>query len=199
MLPGRWFVAACAVAAAAILIVGRTTPFPLWLLASEVLATILGLFVFGSFRYQIHKNALTYGMLLVIVATFCGLATSTWHTEIAQQGWGAWIATHLLSFHGLDDLIHADTMLFILGLTLMVSVIAQTRVLEGITFLLLRRYDGRILPTIIAVTAVVAFASGVLGGVSMIGLTIRTLVIILMLARGAASRRSATPSWSARR
>ncbi len=182
MLPGRWFVAACAVAAAAILIVGRTTPVPLWLLGCEVLATILGLFVFGSFRYQIHKNALTYGMLLVIVATFCGLATSTWHTEIAQQGWGAWVATHLLSFHGLDDLIHADTMLFILGLTLMVSVIAQTRLLEGLTFLLLRRFDGFIMPTVIAVTAVVAIVSGVLGGVSMIGLTIRTLVIILMLA-----------------
>ena len=154
-----------------------------------MLATILGLFVFGSFRYQIHKNALTYGMLLVIIATFCGLATSTWHVEIAQQGWGAWIAQHLLSFHGLDDLIHADTMLFILGLTLMVSVIAQTRLLEGITFLLLRRYDGRILPTVIAVTAVVAFASGVLGGVSMIGLTIRTLVIILMLAAAPVSAR----------
>ena len=182
MLPGRWFVSASAVAAIVILIVGRITPIPLWLLASEVLATILGLFVFGSFRYQIHKNALTYGMLLVIIATFCGLATSTWHAEIAQQGWGAWFATHLLSFHGLDDLIHADTMLFILGLTLLVSVIAQTRVLEGITFLLLKRYDGRILPTIIAVTAVVALASGVLDGVSMIGLTIRTLVIIMMLA-----------------
>jgi len=182
MLPGRWFLSACAVAAAVILIVGRTTPIPLWLLASEVLATILGLFIFGSFRYQIHKNALTYGMLLVIIATFCGLATSTWHTEIAQQGWGAWLATHLLSFHGLDDLIHADTMLFILGLTLMVSVIAQTRLLEGLTFLLLRRFDGFIMPTVIAVTAVVAFVSGVLGGVSMIGLTIRTLVIILMLA-----------------
>jgi Na+/H+ antiporter NhaD/arsenite permease-like protein len=182
MLPGRWFVSACAVAAAVILIVGRTTPAPLWLLACEVLATILGLFVFGSFRYQIHKNALTYGMLLVIIATFCGLATSTWHTEIAQQGWSAWLATHLLSFHGLDELIHADTMLFILGLTLLVSVIAQTRVLEGITFLLLKRYDGRILPTVIAVTAVVALASGVLDGVSMIGLTIRTLVIIMMLA-----------------
>jgi len=182
MLPGRWFVSASAVAAIVILIVGRITPIPLWLLASEVLATILGLFVFGSFRYQIHKNALTYGMLLVIIATFCGLATSTWHAEIAQRGWGAWFATHLLSFHGLDDLIHADTMLFILGLTLLVSVIAQTRVLEGITFLLLKRYDGRILPTIIAVTAVVALASGVLDGVSMIGLTIRTLVIIMMLA-----------------
>ena len=73
-------------------------------------------------------------------------------------------------------------MLFILGLTLMVSVIAQTRLLEGLTFLLLRRFDGFIMPTVIAVTAVVAFVSGVLGGVSMIGLTIRTLVIILMLA-----------------
>ena len=34
----------------------------------------------------------------------------------------------------------------------------------------------------IAVTAIVALASGVLDGVSMIGLTIRTLVIILLLA-----------------
>ena len=182
MLPGRWFLTGCAAAAVAILITGRLAPLPLWLLATEVLATILGLFAFGSFRYQIHKNALTYGMLLVIVATFCGLATSTWHTQIAEAGWGTWIGQHLLSFHGLDDLIHADTMLFILGLTLMVSVIAQTRLLEGITFLLLRRFDGFIMPTIISVTAVVAFVSGVLGGVSMIGLTIRTLVIILMLA-----------------
>jgi hypothetical protein len=182
MLPGRWFLAACAGLALVILLMGRVTPMPLWLLAVEVMATILGLFVFGSFRYQIHKNALTYGMLLVIIATFCSLATSTWHAEIAQQGWGSWIARHMLSFHGLDDLIHADTMLFILGLTLMVSVIAQTRVLEGVTFLLLRRFNGLIMPTVISVTAVVAFVSGVLGGVSMIGLTIRTLVIILMLA-----------------
>jgi Na+/H+ antiporter NhaD/arsenite permease-like protein len=182
MLRGSWFVSACAIVAGAILLGGRVAPIPLWLLAAEVLATILGLFVFGSFRYQIHKNALTYGMLLVIIATFCGLSTSVWHVEIAQRGWAFWIGEHLLSFRGLDELIHADTLLFILGLTLMVSVIAQTRVLEGITFLLLRRYDGRILPTVIAVTAVVAFVSGILGGVSMIGLTIRTLVIILMLA-----------------
>ena len=121
-------------------------------------------------------------MLLVIVATFCGLPTSTWHAEIAERGWGFWTNAHLLTFSGLDDLIHADTMLFILGLTLFVSVIAQTRLLEGLTFFLLRRNQGVILPTIISVTAVVAVASGMLGGVSMIGLTIRTLVIILMLA-----------------
>ena len=73
-------------------------------------------------------------------------------------------------------------MLFILGLTFFVSVIAQTRLLEGLTFYLLRKFRGAVLPTVIAVTAVVAFASGILDGVSMIGLTIRTLVIIMLLA-----------------
>ena len=182
MLPGRWWLAACAVAAAAILVAGRETSLPVWLLATEVMATILGLFLFGSFRYQIHKDPLTYGMLLVIVATFCGLGTSTWHVEIAEHGWWFWVGAHLLSYRGLDELIHADTMLFILGLTLFVSVIAQTRMLEGLTFVLLRRNRGIVLPTIISVTAVVAAASGLLGGVSLIGLVIRTLVIILMLA-----------------
>jgi len=182
MLSGRWFVAICAVIALAILAIGARFTFPTWILASEVMATILGLFLFGSFRYQIHKNALTYGMLLVIVATFSQLATSSWRVEIAQRGWPSWARQHLFTFSGLDDLIHADTMLFILGLTLMVAVIAQTRVLEGLTFFLLRRYRCVILPTIVAVTAIVAIASGLLGGVSMIGLTIRTFVIILMLA-----------------
>jgi len=181
MLSGRVFVTGCALAAAAILIAGGVRPMPVGLLAAEVLATILGLFVFGSFKYQIHKNALTYGMLLVIISTFVVLPTSTWHVEIAQRGVAAWVQHHVLTFAGLDDLIHADTMLFILGLTLFVSVIAQTRVLEGITFFLLRRNGGRILPTVIAVTGVVAVTSGMLGGVSMIGLTIRTFVIILML------------------
>ena len=72
---------------------GRTWPASIWLLAGEVLATILGLFLFGSFRYQIHKNALTYGMLLVIVATFCGLPTSAWHTEVATHGWRSWLGS----------------------------------------------------------------------------------------------------------
>lgn len=181
MLPGSWFMGGSALAALGLIAAGMAAPLPLWLLAVEVLLTILGLFVFGSFRYQIHKNPLTYGMLLVIVATFIGLPTSTWHAEVAEHGLAAWTATHLLSFHGLDELIHADTMLFLLGLTLFVSVIAQTRLLEGVTFALLRRNGGLILPTVISVTGVVALASGVLDGVSMIGLTIRTLVIIMTL------------------
>jgi len=182
MLPGGKFLFACAVVAGALLLLGRTTALPVGLLAGEVFATILGLFLFGSFRYQIHKNALTYGMLLIIVATFCGLESSPWHQEIAAQGWWVWAWRHLLSFHGLDDLIHADTMLFILGLTYFVAVIAQTRLLEGLTFSLLRRFRGAVLPTVVSVTAVVAFSSGILDGVSMIGLTIRTLVIIMLLA-----------------
>src|SRR4029077_4695511 len=87
---------------------------------------------------------------------------------------------------GLDDVIHADTMLFILGLTFFVSVIAQTRLLEGVTFALLRRNDGAIMPTVISVVAFVAIVSGIFDGVSMIGLTIRTLVIILLLAAASA-------------
>ena len=76
MLSGSRFVGACAVAAVGILLASRVWPASAWLLAAEVMATILGLFIFGSFRYQIHKNALTYGMLLVIVATFCALPGS---------------------------------------------------------------------------------------------------------------------------
>src|SRR6059058_2894560 len=154
MLPGRAFVLACAVLSCLILFFGHTTALPVGLLAAEVLATILGLFLFGSFRYQIHKNALTYGMLLVIVATFYALPTSGWHLEVAERGWTSWARGHVLSFRGLDELIHADTMLFILGLTFFVSVVAQSRMLEGMTLALLRRNGGAILPTVIAVTAV---------------------------------------------
>jgi len=182
MLSGRKFFFSCAMVAAIISFVGRIVPLSISLLALEVFATILGLFFFGSFRYQIHKNAVTYGMVLIIIATFCGLSSSQWHVEIAQRGWERWAQDNVFSFHGLDELIHADTMLFILGLTFFVAVIAQTRLLEGLTFFLLRRYRGAVLPTALSVTAVVAFASGILDGVSMIGLTIRTLVIIMLLA-----------------
>jgi Na+/H+ antiporter NhaD/arsenite permease-like protein len=182
MLSGRKFLFACVVGAALLALAGRATPFPVWFLAAEVSATIIALFLFGSFRYQLHKNVLTYGSLLIVAATFSGLRTSQWHVEIAQKGWLHWAQENFLSLRGLDALIHADTMLFILGLTFFVSVIAQTRLLEDATFFLLRRSHGAILPTIVSVTAVVAVVSGILDGVSMIGLTIRTLVIILMLA-----------------
>ena len=179
-LSARAFIGGCALSAAGILFLGGV--MPVWVLAAEVLTTILSLFLLGSFKYQIHKNALTYGMLLVILATFSKLSTSEWHIQIQQIGWWQWARLNLLSFHRLDELIHLDTMLFILGLTLFVAVIAQTRLLEGVTFGLLNRYQGAVMPTVITVIAFVAIASGIFDGVSMIGLTIRTLVIILLLA-----------------
>ncbi len=178
----RKFVIGAVVIAAGIVALGRAVALPVWLLAAEVFATILGLFLLGSFKYQLHKNALTFGMGLIIISTFTGISGTEYHKQIAEAGWISFLRSHLLSFHGLDDLIHADTMLFILGLTFFVAVIAQTRILEQITFALFRRSKGSVLATTLAVTAVVAFASGILDGVSMIGLTIRTLVIIMFLA-----------------
>ena len=87
MLSGSRFLAGCAIVAAALWFAGRVVPMPVGLLGAEVLATILALFALGSFKYQLHKNALTYGMLLVVVATFCGLRTSAWHAEVASIGW----------------------------------------------------------------------------------------------------------------
>ncbi len=180
----------CAVVAFGVLMlsVGRLWKPPVWLLAVETFSTIVGLFIFGSFRYRIHKNALTYGAALIILATFFGIAwpSSHLHERVEAEGWSAWwpfLNRHLLTWEGLDELVHADTMAFILGLTLFVTVIAQTRLLETLTFAALRRYRGAVLPTVISVTAVVAFSSGILDGVSMIGLTIRTFVILMFLAR----------------
>lgn len=158
VVSGRKVLLGCAVAAAFLFFLGRFFVLPTWLLAAEVFTTVVSLFLFGSFKHQIHKNAITYGMLLVIVATFSGLFTSPWHEEITHGGWWAFTRRELLSFQGLNDLIHADTVLLVLGLglTVFVSVVAQTRLLEGITFFLLRRFRGAILPTVISVTAVVA-------------------------------------------
>lgn len=187
-LSSKKFLAGCLVVAGIVLFVGQSHPFSPLVIGAEVLLTILSLFVFGSFKYQIHKNALTYGALLIIGATFC---TGWWPQSglrLAMQTEGAgafgyFFSHYFLTLHGLDELFHADTMLFILGLTFFVSVIAQTRILESISFSILEKNKGYVLPTVAILTGLVAIASGVLDGVSMIGLMIRTLVIILFLAK----------------
>jgi hypothetical protein len=100
MLSGRKFVLACAIVACGLAVIGRIRPLPVSLVAAEVFITILSLFVFGSFKYQIHKNALTYGMVLVIVSTFLGLESTAWHQQVAADGWWPWLREHVLSFHG---------------------------------------------------------------------------------------------------
>lgn len=187
-LSSKKFLLLCAASALGMLGVGAVHPFSSGAIAVEVFLTIIALFVFGSIRYQLDKNALTYGAVMVISATF---ATSWWPTSGLRQSleaeglpalW-AFISHHAFTLRGLDHLIHADTMLFILGLTLFVSVIAQTRILETVSFLVLKKNKGFILPTFGILAGLVSFASGILDGVSMIGLLIRTMIIILFLSK----------------
>src|SRR5258708_11913286 len=160
MLSGRLFVGGCALVAAAILFVGPV--MPLWLLATEVFATIVALFFLGSFKYQIHKNALTYGMAIVIVATFCKLSTSEWHEQIREGGWWHWTQANLLTFHGLDDVIHADTMLFILGLTFFVAARGQTPLPQEMSlYLRFRRHGATVHPVTFVAAGVGGYPSAV--------------------------------------
>lgn len=187
-LSSKKFLAGCAIAAAAILLIGNTHPFPAWVAALEVVATVLALFVFGSIKYRLDKNALTYGAALVIASTVWGLwwpASSLKAAMAAGETGALWLFLnhHFFTLHGLDQLIHVDTMLFILGLTFFVACIAQTRLLETVSFWVLKQTGGRVALTVTILTAIVAFSSGILDGVSMIGLMIRTLVIILFLAK----------------
>jgi len=186
-LPGKWFLFGCVVVASGVLLLGHDRPLPVWLLGVEMLSTVLALFVFGSIRYRLDKNALTYGAALVLAVTFWSV---WWHDSemrltVAREGWMPLVRTvseYVFTLDGLDHIVHADTMLFLLGLTCFVAVISQTRLLESVSFRLLRLNRGAVVPTVIAITALVSFASGILDGVSMIGLTLRILVIILFLA-----------------
>ncbi|MBK9695360.1 MAG: hypothetical protein IPO76_08235 [Elusimicrobia bacterium] len=188
-LSSKKFLGLCVLLSAGVLWLGARQPLPGWVMAAEVLVTILALFVTGSIRYRLDKNALTYGAGLVITATFWTFWSPLKKAAVTAEGgsFGAalWetVQHHALTFKGVDHLIHLDTMLFILGLTFFVAVIAQTRLLETISFGVLTKSRGRLVPTVAFLTAVVALASGVLDGVSMIGLMIRTLVILLFLAK----------------
>jgi Na+/H+ antiporter NhaD/arsenite permease-like protein len=185
-LSSAMFLAGCAALAAALVAFGAAPP-P-WVIAAEVLATVVSLFVLGSIRYRLDKNALTYGAALVIVASFWNgwWPGSALRADVASRGGAAawdFVRHNFLTLHGLDQLVHADTMLFILGLTFFVGVIAQTRLLETVSFAVLKSNRGRVVPTVIVLVALVSFASGILDGVSMIGLMIWTLVIILFLSK----------------
>jgi Na+/H+ antiporter NhaD/arsenite permease-like protein len=187
-LSPKKFLLGCGFVSVVLYFIGRVYPMPPSLVAAEVMLTILALFVLGSIRYRLDKNALTYGAGLIIIATFWQRwwETSLLRERFQAEGFSAFaefVHHHFLTLHGLDETIHADTMLFILGLTFFVSVIAQTRILESISFAVLRKNKGRVVPTIAILTGLVAFSSGILDGVSMIGLLIRTMVIILILAK----------------
>jgi Na+/H+ antiporter NhaD/arsenite permease-like protein len=182
------FLICCLVLSLIVLWMGQFYPFSSGVVAIEVLLIILSLFIFGSIRYRLDKNAITYGMAIVVSATFWRI---WWPMSFLRQSIGVngaralwdFFRNHFLTLRGLDAMVHADTMLFILGLTLFVSVITQTRLLETISFAILKMNRGKLVPTVAIIAALVAASSGVLDGVSMIGLMIRTIVIILFLSK----------------
>jgi Na+/H+ antiporter NhaD/arsenite permease-like protein len=187
-LSGRWFLAACAVAATVLLAIGRAHPFPTWLMPAEIAVTVAALFILGSTRRTLDKNALTAGSALVVAATFIPAwwPGSALRADLAGRGAEAlasFLSRHLFRMSSLNELVHADTMLFIFGLTFFVAVIAQTRLLENVGLWLLAKSGGRVAVTVAALAALVSVASGVLAGVSMVGLMIRTLIIILAVSK----------------
>ncbi|HLA47741.1 MAG: hypothetical protein A2Z59_06175 [Nitrospinae bacterium RIFCSPLOWO2_02_39_17] len=187
-IEAKWYFLVCSAIAVLIGFFTWTAPASPNLLGIEVFATIIALFIFGSIKYRIDKNVITYGALLIILVTFFPMwwPKSQLRQEFIEFGGHAiWEATkeNILTLHGLEKLVHADTMLFILGLTFFVSVISQTRLLETISMNILRIFEGRVFATVILICALVSFASGIMDGVSMIGLTIRVLTIILIMAK----------------
>jgi Na+/H+ antiporter NhaD/arsenite permease-like protein len=181
-IPSRWVFAGCCVVA--LLIGALPSPLSTHFIVLELFLTIGALFLFGSIRYRISNNALTYGALLIIFATF--YPHSSIQKEINSGGLGPFLyhtTPHLFSLSYMEKLLHADTMLFILGLTFFVSVIAQTRMLEAISMRILRFTHGQVFKTVAIIITLVAIASGIMDGVSMIGLTIRVLVFILIMAK----------------
>ncbi len=187
-VPARWVCLFCLVIALLIGVLTGGHPTSPNLLGLEVLLLILALFVFGSIRYRIDKNAITYGALPIIFVTFFPIwwPNASLRNDMAQRGlhalWDA-VTQTLLSLHHLEKLIHADTMLFILGLTFFVSVISQSRLLEAVSIRLLAAFKGRVFLTVWVITGGVSLASGILDGVSMIGLLIRVLLIIFVMAK----------------
>ena len=180
----NFFISSLAVASI-ILILGKYIAFSPTFILIEILITVVLLFVFGSIRYRLDKNVITYSMVFVILATFfnCSWDGSPLQLACQEHGFKAILdfVTFLLSFSTLNKFVHLDTMLFILGLTFFVSAISTTRLLETVSFYILKKNKGRIYSTMILITLVVSIASGILDGVSMIGLMIRIVIIIFAL------------------
>jgi Na+/H+ antiporter NhaD/arsenite permease-like protein len=168
-----------------VLPVGLMSPL---LLGAEFFTVILALFFFSSSTCRIDSNIVSYGALPVLLATFFRFwwPTSELSQQVTERGQSALIEAivdTLFSLERMESLVHADTMLFILGLTFFVNVIVQSRLLEAISLRLLILFKGAVFPTALMIAGLVAILSGILGGVSMSGLLIRVWVIILVMAK----------------
>src|SRR3990167_7672224 len=108
-IPSKWYILICIIIAALIGAVTWNAPASPVIMGIEVFATIIALFIFGSIRYRIDKNAITYGALLIILSTFFPMwwPKSQLRQEFIEFGGHAiWEATkeNILTLHGLEKL-----------------------------------------------------------------------------------------------
>jgi len=177
----KTYLAACLLISTVVFAAGQVIPPTPAVLAAEIFTVVIALFVFGSSRVRVDKNAVTYGAIPIIVTTYlllpAGPATAPLPLfDDPALGHATGFDLVPLWFHGLERLIHLDTLLFLLGLTFFVNTIAQTQMPEAVALRIVAACRGRLFPAVLTITAGVSLASGVLDGVSMIGLTIRILV-----------------------
>jgi len=183
----KTYLVACLLIAAMVFAVGRTHPPTPTVLAAEIFIVVIALFVFGSSRVRVDKNAVTYGALPIIVTTYSLLPEGPAATPLPlfddpALGHATGFDLVPLWFHGLERLIHLDTLLFLLGLTFFVNAIAQMQVPEAVALRIVAAYRRRLFPAVLTIIAGVTLASGILDGVSMIGLAIRILAGIFAAA-----------------
>ena len=118
-IPSKWYILICIIIAALIGAVTWNAPASPVIMGIEVFATIIALFIFGSIRYRIDKNAITYGALLIILSTFFPIwwPGSQLRQDFSQTGgialWGA-AKENIFTLHGLERFVHAHHILFIL-------------------------------------------------------------------------------------
>jgi len=152
-----------------------------WLLLAEVLTTILSLFCSVRFKEPYSQESLTTGFLSGHHRHILQARESDAYLDSQESAVGA-VRIELIVFRCLGDLIHAIRCIFIWALTFFVSRDRQTRLLEGITFFATAgATHGAICRR--------SYGTRIRGGchrrfrrLSMIGLTIRTWVIVLLLA-----------------
>ena len=145
----------CLVTAVGILLIGQVVQLPVTLLGLEIFATIIGLFPLRLDRVphrqeRAHLRHAARHRRDVLGRLVAGLANAR---AGRRRRLGAALARARASTCSRSTastaIVHADTMLFILGLTFFVSVIAQTRLLETHQLRAAHANQGDVLPTIV--------------------------------------------------
>lgn len=170
---------------ALLLVLGARAPLPPSLLAFE-LAGLIALIA----RWDHARTPITLASIPVAVTTYVGSRGAP--VRASEVGWGDALraAWEHLGVHGLLRLVHADTLLFLGALTLFVTALSQSGLLDEVAVRLVRRTRGSVSKTVMILCALGGALSGILDGVSVVGVLMRTLAatIFLVPARTLAAR-----------